>query len=281
MADFSYWDWFIKATNDFNPVDDTIGGALGGADQFYADLGRLAKEAQEGKLTVEAAQAAAPKLEAFANSVNKMNAFLATQTPGGPNDSKLANVFRSVPAKINISVQNFTYALEEAARGNPSYLPQISAHVAEFFKTAGILFGLWGAAQEIAQKGYTDEGFDGAGSKALGVLTGYVGGTIGSMVLTGAAVFLGASLVMTVGAAVAGAIVIGYYSGKVGENLWEPIAWWYRDQVLPTLFDAGTQVYDAVSTGVQDKFASWGHFDGTWLEDLDATLKKLPPPMPF
>ena len=252
---------------------DASGGAAQGADQFFAELGKLAKKAREGTLTASEVPGAKAALQKFADGINLLNSRIAAAggAIGNSQDGRFARTFQSMVAKVNLSMQQFSYAAEEVAAGAPSALNRLSTIASEVCKSVGGLIGLAQIANEFHESGFTAKGVDGAGEKALGVLTGMVSAEVAVALVGAGLATIGAPVLVTAAALLTFAVAAGYAGGKLGESLWEPSRWWFESQFLPGIFDTGTQAYNAISTSLSDLAVSMGRFDGTWLEGLAAS----------
>lgn len=252
---------------------DAGGAVSGGVDQFFAELGKIAKAAHEGNLTAADAQSAKIALQKFSDGINRLNARIAQTgvAAGNAQDAKFSQVFRSLVNTVNVTMQQFSYAADEVIAGNASSLIKLSSAASSVCKNVGGLLGLAQIGKEFYDKGLTANGVDGAGEKALGVITGMAGAEIAAVAVGGLAVFFGAPVIVAAGAAIVGAVLAGYVAGKAGESLWEPSRWWFENEFLPSVFDTGTQAANTISTGLADIAVSMGRFDGTWLEGFDAS----------
>ena len=77
---------------------DAGGAVSGGVDQFFAELGKIAKAAHEGNLTAADAQSAKIALQKFSDGINRLNARIAQTgvAVGNAQDAKFSQVFRSL-----------------------------------------------------------------------------------------------------------------------------------------------------------------------------------------
>lgn len=272
-TDYTFTQAFAQEVN--KPLDewDYSGGAAGGSDEFFKQLGEISKKIKEGTLAAADAANAKAVLQSFSDGLNRINAGLAAaySSIGGAQDGKFAQAFKSIVTQTNFAMQQVTYALDEIIAGNSASIQKFMNAASGVLKNVGGILGLMQIGQQFYANGLTSTGVDEAGKKALGVLTGLAGGEIAAMAVGGIVAFAGAPVIVVAAAAIGSAVVVGYFAGKAGEALWEPSRWWFENQFLPNVFDAGTQASNAISTGLTEWAVSMGNFDGTWLEGLNAT----------
>lgn len=99
--DYSFIETFAVKFKDPDGWD-AVGTPTGSADQFFAELGKLSKKIQEGKLTVSDVEAAKAVLNKFADGINRLNARIAGAASGNAEDAKFAKAFRSMAADVNL-----------------------------------------------------------------------------------------------------------------------------------------------------------------------------------
>jgi len=269
-VDYSFIETFAAKFRDPDGWD-AVGTPTGSADQFFAELGKLSKNIQEGKLAVGDVEAAKALLKRFADGINRLSGRIAGVASGNAEDTKFAKAFRAMAADVNLKLQQFSYAADEVIAGQSNSLARLSEGASGVLKNVGGLLGLAQIANEFYKNGFTASGVDAAGEKALGVLTGMVAAEVAATVVGGIAVVAGAPVLVVAAAAIGVGALAGYAAGKAGEALWEPSRWWFENQLLPGVFDVGTQAYNTISTGLSELAVKMGKFDGTWLEGLEAT----------
>jgi hypothetical protein len=271
-VEYSFIETFSKNFRDFGGWD-VAGVPTGVADQYFVELGKIAKQANEGKLAASDIPSAKAAMQKFADGINRMGERIAQSgvTAGNAQDAKFAAYFKSMVVDVNLKMQEFGHAADEVVAGNPSALPKLSAWASGVLKNVGGLLGLAQIGNEFWKKGLTAAGVESAGEKALGVLVGMAAAEVGAAV-AGLVVgtVIGAPVIITAAAVIGTAALAGYAGGKVGEALWEPSRWWFENELLPGIFDASTAAFNTVSVGLDDLSIKMGKFDGTWLEGLDA-----------
>ncbi|WP_140637420.1 calcium-binding protein [Methylibium rhizosphaerae] len=270
-AEYSFIAAFNRKISEPD-IFDYVGGPVAGVDTFYAELGKLARALQDKTLTAADAQSAKVLLQTFSDGVNRLNDRItqAGATPGSVQDGKFAQYFKSLKDQVNLAMQQVSYAADEIAAGNSASIQKFSAAASSVLKQVGAALGLIQIGKEFYDNGLTEAGVDRAGEKALGVLTGLVGGelAVAGVVAFGAA--LAAPALLTAAAAIGAAVFVGYLAGKAGEAMWQPVRDWGQD-LLGRVFDTGSVAYTTLSVNLSDLAVSMGRFDGTWLEGLDAS----------
>jgi len=267
-TDYNFISTFWQKVNDPD-LFDAIGTPAGAIDQYFAEIGKLAAKIQSGALTLTEVDSAKSTLVKFADGLNRLNARISGAVLlGGTSvaDANFSNFFRTIVSKVNVGIQSLTYAAEEAAAG--ASVARFTESASNYLKNVAGFLGLFQIALEFADKGLTDSGLNSGGEKAFGVLAGMVGGEVGAAIGTGLVTLMSGPAIAVAGAAIAGAVFIGYHSGKAGESLWEPSRWWFTEEFLPSVFTAGSDGYNIVNSGLSDWNIKMGKFNGTWLEGL-------------
>ncbi len=253
---------------------DYVGTPIAGVDAFFAELGKIAKKIQDNTLMPADAQAVKALLQKFSTGLNNVNASIVQlgTVPSSGQDAKFAQYFKSLVEKTNLALQRVTYAADEIAAGNSAALQKFYGATSGMLKHVGSALGLIQIINEFWKNGLTDVGVNSAGEKALGVLTGLAFGELAAI----SAAFvvgtvIGAPAIVTAAAVIGAGVGIGYVAGKAGEALWEPSRWWYENEFLPSVFDAGTAASNLIVNSIDTIKNKLGVFDGTWLAGLDAT----------
>jgi Ca2+-binding RTX toxin-like protein len=139
---------------------DVAGGSNTGADQFFAQLGRLAKQIQDGTLAASDAQAVKALLQKFSDGVNRVNGWIAESggVAGSADDAKFANRFKGLAAEVNLLMQRISFSADEIAAGNSSGTQKFLTNASQMLKNVGGLLGLMQIGEVLWQEGLTDTG---------------------------------------------------------------------------------------------------------------------------
>lgn len=182
MSDYNFIEAFAAEVN--KPLDawDISGGAAGGADEFFKQLGEISKAIQEGTLTPADAARTKALLQSFSDGLNRINGGLAQVAAANAQDARFAQSFKAMVSATNLGVQRVSYALDEIAAGiDSTSIQKFSATASATLKNVGGVLGLMQIADEFRKNGLTAVGVDEAGKKALGVLTGLAGGEVAAL----------------------------------------------------------------------------------------------------
>lgn len=103
MSESSFQESFAEAVDEPINAWDYAGGAAGGADEFFKQLGEISRKIQAGALGVSDYAKTAALLQRFANGLNQINARLATAfgNVGNAQDGKFAQAFKAIFVSTN------------------------------------------------------------------------------------------------------------------------------------------------------------------------------------
>lgn len=96
MSGYNFIEAFATEVN--KPLDawDISGGAAGGADEFFKQLGGISKAIQEGTLTPADAARTKALLQSFSDGLNRINGGLAQVGAVNAQDARFAQSFKGM-----------------------------------------------------------------------------------------------------------------------------------------------------------------------------------------
>lgn len=254
---------------------DLIGAITGFGDQAFAELGRLNNRINPFITAVDYAKTR-DFLKGFIGFIERLN---TTQLVNSPISSEVRSALIKL-ASLEIGMKEEVRRIETMLLGQPSaqeMFESASKSLKFIGQAAGVIQVLGTIADNIGGDWEGDSTPSSkVGEKLLGVLVGMVGGDVGA-IIGGAAAGLAFGPIGALVGGILGAVGGGYLAGKAGESLWEPFHYWYTQELLPSVFQAPSDIKDAL-IGQLDVFArNVGKLDGTWLQgtNLDSDQKVL------
>lgn len=169
-TEYTFVATFNRKLNDPD-IFDFVGAPVAGADSFFAELGKIARQLQDKTLMAADAAAVRAKLQTFADGINKLNERITKSGvgPGSAQDAKFAKYFKSSQNAINLSMQRVAHAADEIAACNSASIQKFSSSVSAFLKKIGAVLGMIQIGKEFYDNRFTDVGIDKAEEKSLGV----------------------------------------------------------------------------------------------------------------
>ena len=257
-----FWTEFTKTVGEPD-IYDVFGVGVSGYQEYFAQLGQQFKAATAGTLSANAALKLGTDFVSMANRMeliaNRLNAL--------PLPS-LDEASRAIKGRLNEIILDMKFW------GRQVSAAASSGDVALLSRTAGSAFAQLGAALALYQVGesiYTAGGAtnpsataNAMAQKSVGIFAGvWLGAKTGATAgfLAGLAT---ANPVVVAAASVLGAMVGGYYGGKLGEGAWNVAYKEYLDK-LPGIIDVGVSGRAYVVAWAGRAQGLLGVFDGTWL----------------
>ena len=270
-AKYSFIQTFSNKVGDPD-IFDYVGSPVAGADTLFSQLGQIAKRIQDKTLRPADADFVRATLKVFSDGINRLSDRISQSgnVVGNSQDKKFAQYFKSMKVQIDLAMRQVTYAADEIAAGNSASIQKLLGGASGVLKQVGGLLGLMQIGKEFYDNGFTDIGVDKAGEKSIGLIAGLAGGEIAAALVGGAAVAIGAPVLLSAAVVIVFAVGAGYLAGKAGESVWEPVRDWGKD-FFSQVFDKGSDALTLVNTNLDDLTVKMGRFNGTWLEGLDAT----------
>ena len=127
-TEYSFIETFNSKVSDPD-IFDGVGAPTAAADTFFAELGGLAKRLQDQTLAAADTQSVKALLQKFSDGINRLGERITQSgtTPGGTQDAKFAQYFKSMQSQVNLAMQQLSYAADEIAAGNSASIQKFSA----------------------------------------------------------------------------------------------------------------------------------------------------------